>query len=101
MVQLMESWLVADMAVLAAYFGKGFDERAFPKRADVETIPKADALRSLRDATRRTAKSGYSKAKHSFEILALIRPNLVRQASPHADRLLTALANPESACRAT
>jgi Domain of unknown function (DUF4276) len=98
MVQIMESWFLADKATVADYFGNGFKKKALPNRDDVEAVPKADVLKSLRDATRRTAKGGYSKGKHSFEILALIRPNLVRQASHHAHRLLVALTNPEEVC---
>ncbi len=99
MVQIMESWFLADKATLARYFGKGFKEGALPKREDVEAIPKADVLKGLRDATRHTeTKGSYSKGSHSFQILALIDPNLVRTASPYADRLLVALANPEAIC---
>ena len=94
MVQVMESWLVADKETLASFFGQGFKEGALPKRQDVEAISKADVMRGLHDATRRTSKGSYSKGKHSFEILARIRPSRVRQASRHADRLLAALANP-------
>ncbi len=99
MVQIMESWFLADKATLAKYFGKGFKIGALPKREDIERIPKADVLRGLHNATRQTeTKGSYSKGSHSFEILALIDPIPVRQASPYADRLLVVLTNPEDAC---
>ncbi len=96
MVQVMESWFLADKAALGRYFGKGFNERALPKRDDIEAIPKADVFKGLENATRQTeTKGSYSKGSHSFEILALIDPKLVRRASPYANRLLVVLANPE------
>lgn len=96
MVQCMESWFLADRVTLAAFFGQGFNEKALPGREDIEAIPKADVLSSLKNASRGTATKGrYGKGRHSFAILALIDPLLVRRASPHADRLLTALAAPE------
>ncbi len=99
MVQIMESWFLADKATLAEYFGRGFKEGALPKRDNIEAIPKADVMKGLQNATRQTeTKGGYSKGAHSFEILALIDPKLVRQASPYANRLLVVLANPEDAC---
>ncbi len=99
MVQIMESWFLADKPALAQYFGKGFKEGALPKQEEIEAIPKADVFKGLRYATRQTkTKGSYSKGSHAFQILALIDPNLVREASPYADRLLIALANPEDVC---
>ncbi len=99
MVQIMESWFLADRATLARYFGKGFREGALPKRKDIESIPKADVLKGLEGATRQTKTKGrYSKGSHSFQILALIDPTLVRKESSHAERLLIALTKPEDAC---
>lgn len=98
MVQVMESWFLADKKALVKYFGQGFRETALPKRDDLEKTPKADVLKGLRDATRRTTKGIFSKGGHSFELLALIDPTLVRQKSSYAERLLVALASPEDVC---
>ncbi len=99
MVQIMESWFLADKATLARFFGKGFLIGALPKREQIEAIPKADVLKGLEGATRQTKTKGrYSKSRHSFQVLALIDPSRVRQASPYAERLLRVLANPEDAC---
>ena len=99
MVQCMESWFLADNAALEAYFGQGFNDKALPKREDIEAISKADVLSGLRNASRQTATKGrYDKGSHSFAILALLDPQLVRRASSHADRLLTVLKNPEEIC---
>ncbi len=94
MVQCMESWFLADQATLARYFGQGFYPGALPKRQDIEAIAKDDVLTGLGNASRHTATKGkYSKGTHSFKILALLDPALVRSASPWADRLLSTLAS--------
>ena len=99
MVQIMESWFLADKATLAKYYGKGFKKKALPKRDDIEAIPKAGVLKGLHNATRQSeTKGSYSKGKHAFEILARIDPDLVRKASPYAKRLLSFLAQPDKAC---
>ena len=95
----MESWFLADKATLAAFFGRGFDQKALPQRQEVEAIPKSDVLSGLKNASRRTTTKGpYSKGKHAFAILALVDPTPVRSASVHADRFLNALSNPEEIC---
>lgn len=92
MVQCMEAWFLADKLTLSSYFGRGFKEGALPQRPDIENIPKKDIFKGLENATRHTKTKGrYSKGGHSFEILALIAPELVRDASPYADRLLNTL----------
>ena len=42
MVQVMESWFLADRAALRRYFGHGFRETALPGHVAVEEIAKAD-----------------------------------------------------------
>ena len=92
MVQCMEAWFLADQDSLAAYFGNGFNRRALPARPEVEDIEKEDVLNGLKAATRRCDKKGsYGKGPHSFEILARINPDRVRNASPHAERLVKTL----------
>ena len=92
MVQCMESWFLADPAVLQQYFGAKFKSAALsgdPK--SIEKIEKSDVFSGLVGATKRTPKGSYHKTKHGFDLLGLIDPNLVRNASPFADRLLTLL----------
>ena len=92
MVQCMEAWFLADQDSLAAYFGNGFNRSALPARPEVEDIEKEDLLNGLKAATRRCDKKGsYGKGPHSFEILARIDPARVRNASPHAERLVKTL----------
>jgi hypothetical protein len=91
MVQVMESWFLADTAALKSYFRQGFQEGALPQNPKIEQIPKRDIERKLRQATRNSSKGEYSKGKHSFEILAELDPAKVRCKSPYADRFLCEL----------
>jgi len=91
MVQAMEAWFYADKEVLQQYYGQGFRMGALSQRPDVENIPKADLLPGLERATKDCRKGEYSKAEHSFQILARVDPTKVRGASPHAARFLSIL----------
>jgi hypothetical protein len=97
MVQVMESWFLADRGRLASYYGHAFNANVLPANPDIERVPKQDVLRGLRRATRDTQKGAYSKGQHSFEILAGLDPVPVAAASPHARRLLDALRAESSA----
>ena len=92
MVQCMESWFLADKEVLAAFFGGEFKLNTLSANASIEEISKQDVLQGLKKATRECEKKGeYGKGQHSFEILALLNPERVINASPHAERLIHAL----------
>ena len=91
MVQVMESWFLADKGTLAKYYGRGFNTNALPKNIKIESISKGDVEKGLKNATRNTPKGKYDKGSHSFEILALLDPDKVRKASPYADRFIKTL----------
>jgi uncharacterized protein DUF4276 len=92
MVQTMEAWFHADKDALRKYYGKGFREAALNQRKDIEDIPKADLYAGMMRATRDCQKGEYSKGRHSFQILALIDPAMVRASSRrHAERLCSLL----------
>jgi hypothetical protein len=91
MVQLMESWFLANRQVLADYYGQGFLLNSLPGQANIEQIPKADVLRALKHASRQTKKGEYHKTRHGFDLLERIDPQLVGMASHHASRLITVL----------
>ena len=91
MVQVMESWFLADRTALEAFYGQGFQASALPGTPNVEQTPKADVLRGLARATRNSSKGSYGKGSHSFEILGRIDPSVVESAAPFAKRLLDAL----------
>lgn len=87
MVQCMEAWFMADKQTITEYYKRGFSPRSLPANPNIEAISKKDILNGLQQAARGTSKNGYSKGSDAFEILGLIRADLVFDASPHAARL--------------
>ena len=90
MVQIMETWFLADRQALRNYFGAGFDENALMAWPNLEDVPKPTVLEELRDATV-SCRPRYTKGKVSFELLARIDPARVEAACPHARALLNVL----------
>ena len=90
MVQATETWFVADPPALQRFFGSSLDTNVFLNLPPLETIPKADALDKLRQATLRCSHH-YSKRRRSYGILAEIDPEQVAAACPHANQLITYL----------
>ena len=91
MVQVMESWFLADKDALEAYFGQGFRRQALPANPNVEQIPKQDVERGLERAGDGTGKGRYRKGAHSFEVLERLDVGKVRKGSDYADRFVKAL----------
>ena len=91
MVQAMESWFLADRTALEEYYGQGFQANALPRNREIEEVPKKQAQDGIRRATRNTTKGSYDKGSHSFEILTIIDPTKVTNASPHARRFIDML----------
>lgn len=87
MVQIMESWFVADVDALKSFYGKDFKEGAIPKNKNVETIAKETVEKSLETATAKTQKAEYHKIEHGAKILELVNPQKVRDAAPYCERL--------------
>lgn len=90
MVQVMETWFLADRALLRDYFGPSLREahlRAWPA---LEQVSKPDVMNALEQATAGCDKR-YSKGKVSFELLAKVNPAHVEAACPHARSLLDRL----------
>ena len=90
MVQVMESWFLANADVLVSFYGQDFQKQVLPADPNIERVPKQDVLNKLAQATRNT-KGGYKKGTHSFEILEKLDPGKVRAASRYADRFMKAL----------
>lgn len=97
MVQAMETWIVADPDALAAYYGQRFLAKALPNAANLESVPRADIIRALEQATRRTQKGEYHKIRHASQILQRIDPQIVGQRCPACARLFRTLAQAISA----
>ena len=87
----MESWFLADRDALEGFYGQGYRSNALPSGQNVEQVPKQDVLDGLDQAARNTKKGGYKKGAHSYEILAMLDPAKVKDASPYANCLIRAL----------
>lgn len=92
MVQIMETWFLADRVALQKYFGARFRQNALRTWPNLENVPKSTVLNALASATASCSKR-YSKGKVSFELLAQIDPTLVENECPHAKALLDRLRN--------
>ena len=90
MVQLMETWFLADRDALRRYFGAQFRENAVRQWPALEAVPKATVLETLDRATAACRKR-YAKGRVSFELLARIDSARVEAACPHARALLDRL----------
>ena len=93
MVQVHGKLVLCGQGVAGGFFGDGFNRNAM-SGASVEDIPKADAERDLRSATRSPARAPTARVAISFDILRGLDAGKVCAASPHAKRLIeTLLAN--------
>ena len=87
MVQVMETWFLADRDALRRFFGPSLNENPFGQWQDLEEVSKDTVLNALERATSNCQKP-YSKGKVSFELLGQIDPQRVADACPHAKELL-------------
>ena len=87
MVQVMETWIIADANALATYYGQGFRRNVLPRRENLEDVPKRDVERALNRATELTTKGRYHKIEHARDLLHRIDENKVRERCHHCDRL--------------
>jgi hypothetical protein len=87
MVQAMEAWFLADRKALADYYDGGFLAKGLRgSPTNIGAILKNDLEPCLKHASRPTQKEEYHKTKHGFALLALIDPDKVGNASPHASK---------------
>ena len=91
MVQVMETWFLADPEALQGHYGRGFRPQDLPQNSDIERISKDDVQRGLERAAIRTRKGSYKKGRDSFPILEKLDPAKVRRRSSYANRLIEAL----------
>lgn len=87
MVQLMESWFLADREALRRFYGSQLIENRLPGNPDVEQIPKDDVLNGLNTATSNSSKGKYHKTKHAPALLSAISPAKVQDVAPSCKRL--------------
>lgn len=91
MVQLMESWFLADRAALRKYYGSDLHENSLPRNPKVEEVPKEDVLDGLKRATKSTGKGAYHKGAHAMRLLELLDPPAARSTARNCDRLFQIL----------
>jgi len=87
MVQIMETWFLADIAALRAYYGNSLQEEDLKGNPIVENRPKKDVYYGLKSATKETKRGEYHKTKHAPALLAAIDVSLVRAAAPNCERM--------------
>ena len=85
MAVMTETWLLADPAALAAYYGDGFKKNVLPPAADLEGVAKKDVMLALERATKGTAKKSYAKS-HGWELVGKISPEAIRARRPRFGR---------------
>lgn len=90
MVQVMETWFLADPATLRQYFGPHFSNPPFRAWPALEAVPKQTVYDALAKATAE-CKQVYRKGDVSFDLLASLTPATVEAACPHAKALLERL----------
>jgi hypothetical protein len=90
MVQVMETWFLADRDMLRRYFGNSLRENHLRQWPVLEAVPKPTVFEALEKATAGCPKR-YAKGKVSFELLGLLSPQKVEAACPHAKALLDRL----------
>jgi hypothetical protein len=90
MVQVMETWFLADREMLRNYFGPALRENHLHQWPVLENVPKENVFEALEMATAGCGKR-YSKGKVSYEMLARLNPTRVENSCPHAKLLLDRL----------
>ena len=86
MVQVMETWMLADPDALRAVFPHKLDLAKLPApTANVEGLEKAHVYRSLEQATR-ACSAPYGKSDHSFRVVAELNPETLKKRLPSFKR---------------
>jgi hypothetical protein len=93
MVQVMETWLIADREALQEFFKPNFKENKIPVWPQLEHVSKAAVYDALAGATAECGQKKYSKGQLSFQLLKGISPAKVEAACPHAKALFDRLRN--------
>jgi hypothetical protein len=93
MVQVMETWFLADRETLKSFLGRHFRAQAIPKWPQLEDVPKDTVIKALEKATAACGPNRYAKGNLSFSLLAEISPAEVEKACPAAKALFECLRN--------
>ena len=90
MIQVMETWFLADREMLATFFQHGFKDDKIPQWPKLEAVSKTAVYDALENATAECKKK-YAKGKISFEMLSRLDPSKVAAVCPAAGRFLDRL----------
>lgn len=91
MVQVMETWIIADSEALSDYYGQGFRANILPTHEDLEKVDKTTVADALDRATKQTKKRSYHKIRHAADLLERINPKKVQERCRHCKRLFVSL----------
>ena len=90
MTTCMETWIVADHAVLEAHYAKNFQKSALPPLTNLEQRQRHEIQKALIHATR-NCSNAYSKGDRSFLILAKLNPETLKAHLPSFARIVRIL----------
>lgn len=90
MTTCMETWIVADRKALQEHYGRKLQESALPSLINLEARNRHDIQDNLEHATK-NCSNAYKKGKRSFEILAKLTPDTLKQHLPSFGRDLEIL----------
>lgn len=90
MVEIMESWFLADPEALTEFYGQHFQKSAVQCSLDVELVPKKDVYSKLKAATRNTVHQ-YDKTADAPALLGRINPAKARSRSRNCSRMFESL----------
>lgn len=90
MVQVMETWFLADRDLLKRYFGTSLRESHLRDWPHLEAVPKLTVIDALEKSTAGCQRQ-YAKGKVSYDLLGKLSPDHVENACPHAKSLLERL----------
>ena len=92
MVTCMETWIMADTAALTRAFGSSLQTSALLPVTALEARPRDAVQDALVHATRGCGRDkAYSKGRRSFQVLAFLNPETLKQRLPHFQRLVETL----------
>lgn len=88
MVQVMETWFLADREMMRTYFGPDLRESPLRGWVQLESVSNETVFDALEKATAACGRKKYAKGKISFELLGRVNPLKVENACSNAKRLL-------------
>jgi hypothetical protein len=92
MVTCMETWIMADQEALRTVFGASLRTNALLPQNDLEARTRQDVHNALENATRDCGREkAYRKGSRSFQVLAQLTPETLKQHLPYFQRFITTL----------